>query len=231
MSAPSIPPISLNKALLDANGNFDIAAASLDITTEYFRDLVKANAALNARWLATPVAPPATSFASREDDLALIEALKREEEKIQKGLESMGISQRQTSIAVSCLNFQKQHFAAILNITGGGVVKTFLGAVEAIEEIDKKLKELGDPEREGEINNVKVMVTDLGKLDYIKVLRSDRVALLDYVQKATGMVNQSLLIAAKVQNLAGGGRKNGATSKPGFTDLKRIEADEPGESE
>jgi hypothetical protein len=208
-----ITSLSINKALLDAEGNFDIAAASLDLTVERLRDRVKEDAALNTRWLANAAAPPSTAILNRESDPAIIEALQREESKIKSGLEKMGLTQNQTGVAVACMGFYKQHFASLLNLTGGGLAKTVVEALESVSEMGREIKEIGKP-------------TLPQDLEYLKALLRARSDLQDYILRASTMVNQSLLILAKVQNISGAGRRAAGPGRPGFDSVRRADVTE-----
>jgi hypothetical protein len=208
-----LTPLQANQALLVANGDFHAAAAAVGVTTECLKDTCKRDAALKRRWLDAPLAPPPSSLINRQDDVALTEALQREENELRTGIARLTKSDRAQQLAVTCQQFQRQNFGKVMQITGGGITKAFLEALEEIENITERL------------NNLDVKPEQM--LAYESILREDRSRLLDFVFKAATKVDQGALIMAKMQRLAEGGSPGGkGSSKPGFTPLKRtIEVD------
>lgn len=199
-------PLQANQALLDANGDFHAAAAACGVTSECLRDTCRRNEALKRRWLDTPAALPPSAIFNRQDDVALAEALKREENELRTGIARLTKSDRAQQLAVTCQQFQRQNFGKVMQITGGGITKAFLEALEEIENITERLNNLDVPKEQ--------------MLAYESILREDRSRLLDFVFKAATKVDQGALIMAKMQKLAEGGTPGGkGSTKPGFSPL------------
>lgn len=209
MAKPELTPLAANQMLLDANGDFHAAAAIAGVTVECLKDTCKRDPALLRRWLAAPVAPPPSAIVNRPDDVGLAEALRREEDELKTGVARLTKSTRAQQLALTCQQFQRQHFGKIMQITGGGITKAFLEALEEIENITERL------------NNLDVKPEQM--LAYESILREDRSRLLDFVFKAASKVDQGALIMAKMQKLAEGGSPGGkGSSKPGFAPLKKV---------
>jgi hypothetical protein len=210
-----ISPLQANQALLDHNGDFSAAAASLSTTTEYFRKLVSAEPALRMRWLEAPKAPPVSAILNRPDDVAVAEAIQREENALKKGVDGLGLSNRGKDLAVSCQRFYRNNFREVIKITGGGITKAFLEALVEIEKINEKLERIGDLPEEKQVAME-------------GILREDRSRLLEFIYKASAKVDQGVLIQAKIQKMfSEGGRGGRGDGKPGFTPLKKAQVVEP----
>jgi hypothetical protein len=111
---------------------------------------------------------------------------------------------------VSCQQFYQGNFSAVMQITGGGITKAFLEALEEVEAINTRLANLDVPEEK--------------QIAYESILREDRRGLLEFIYKASVKVDQSVLVQAKVAKLLGNGTEKGkSTSKPGFSSLKKIQ--------
>ncbi len=204
----TITPLQTSQALLDANGNFSAAAAALGLSTERLHELVNADTALRLRWKDAPKAPPSTSIINRPDDVAIAEAMAREEKKLKEGVDGLGLSPRARDLAIACQKFQRHNFSQVIQITGGGITKAFLEALEEVEKINHRLENLDVKEEQ--------------VVAYESILREDRGRLLDFIHKAAVKVDQSVLIQAKIQKMLGDGNSKGNADKPGFSPLKRA---------
>lgn len=202
--------LRVNQALLDAGGDFSTAAAALGVSEKTLHDRVSDDPVLRARWKLSP-APP-SSIISRPEDIAIAEAVQREEAQIKalvSGVDAMRMSPRAQSLALSCQRFYKQNFSQVIQITGGGITKAFLEALEEVENINRRLDNLDVPEEQ--------------RIAYESILREDRRGLLDFIHKAAVKVDQSVLIQAKVAKILGEGTAAGKSpSKPGFSSLKKV---------
>lgn len=209
MAQPELTPLQVNQVLVDASGDFHAAAAMAGVSAECLQDACRREPALQRRWLDEPAAPPPASLFHRSEDAALAEALKREEDELKNGIARLTKSDRARQLAVMCQQFQRQNFGKVMQITGGGITKAFLEALEEIENITERLNHLDvKPEQ---------------MLAYEAILREDRSRLLDFVFKAASKVDQGALIMAKMQRLAEGGSPGGKGSvKPGFAPLKKA---------
>lgn len=209
MAKPELTPLQANQALLDANGDFLAASASLSVTAECLTDTCKRDGALKKRWIEKPVAPPPSSSLSRPDDLSLAEAMQREERVLRAGIGSLTKSERARELAVLCQQFQRQNFGLVMQITGGGITKHFLEVMEEVENITDRLNNLDVPPEQ--------------RLAYESILREDRARLLDWLMKAAQKVDQGALIMAKIQKMAEGGTQGGkGSAKPGFSPQIRV---------
>jgi len=199
--------LETNQALLEANGDFPAASMALGITEQLLHDRVQADEALKLRWKDDPKLPPATSILNRPEDVAIAEAIRREDEMLSKSLDGLGMSKRSASMALACQKFQKANYSKVIQITGGGITKAFLEALEEIENINKRLEMLDVPPEQ--------------MIAYECLLREDRSRLLDFVYKASVKVDQSVMIQAKIQKMFGDDSGK-ANDKPGFRTLKKA---------
>jgi hypothetical protein len=205
---------AVNQALLEANGNFDGAAAVLSLPVATLREYVKARPALGARWLANQSPPPPLSIISRDADLALSEAFQREEKALAEGVAALNLSARAKSLSAALHNFNRKSGRMLLDLTNGGIGKTFLETLVEIEKLNVKLERIEDvpPEQ---------------RLAMESIWREDRSRLLDYVIKASTKVDQGILVQAKIQKMFGEESKGRQHGKPGFSPLKKANAAPP----
>jgi hypothetical protein len=202
--------LRVNQALVDSGGNVPAAAAALQITEKRLEEIISSDPAIHARWREKPKAPAPTSIINRSEDAALAEAIAREESRLKDDIKGMGLSSRAESLAIACQKFQRRNYNHVVQITSGGIVKTFLEAVEAVEELNGKIAQAD------ELPDDKRVVLE-------SVWREDRGRLLDYIYKAASKVDQSVLIQAKIQKMFGEANKGGGPEKPGFRPLARAE--------
>ena len=201
---------TINQAMTEAGGDQPRAASILGIVETSLRDALLQDPVLRARWVDKPKLPPATSIINRPEDLAVAEAMAREEKAVAAGMKDMKVSPRAANLAVACFNYYRKNAASILNLTGGGIAMQFAETLARIEEIDASLNGL-DP-----ANDRYVAMQS--------ILRDDRSRLLDWLHKAACKVDQGILIQAKVQRLLNEGEPQGkGKGKPGFGSLKRAD--------
>jgi hypothetical protein len=200
--------LQVNQAMVDTNGNIPAAAVVLGVTDKHLESRIASNPE-HARWRTGGKAPPPESMLSRPEDIAIAEAIAREEKRLTEDLKGMGMSSRAESLAIACQKFQRRNYNHVVQITSGGIVKTFLEAVEAVEELNGKIADADS-------------LPDDKRVVLESVWREDRGRLLDYIYKAASKVDQSVLIQAKIQKMFSETSKGGP-DKPGFRPLARTE--------
>lgn len=200
--------------MLEANGDIDGASLILGIDAATITRYIKADPALRARWMPeNHAALPPSAIITRPDDIGIQEAdaLAREEEKLQRGLGALKLTNRGQELAMACQNFQRANFGAVIQIVGGGITMSFIQVLEEIEKINKKLDKTDDVPAEM-------------RYPVEMMLRQDRAELYNVLHKFGTKVDQTILVQAKIQHL--GSKNNGSpgSRKPGFSEMKRAEA-------
>jgi hypothetical protein len=200
-------PLQISQALADASGAFPAAAAMLGVSEKSLEHLVDNDAALRKRWREKAKVPPSTSLISRDEDSALAEAIRKEEERFKKGLAGIGLSDKARNLAVACQQLQRSSANSLLAATSGGIAKAFFDTLEEIEKISHRLENLDVPAEQ--------------VVAYESILREDRAKLLDVLYKYASKVDQGVMIQAKIQKMFGAGGQGGKPEKPGFKPLAK----------
>jgi len=204
--------LKVNQALVDAEGNFLTASVTLGLPNDQaLRKYVNEHPELQARWTDKPN-PPSDILAPKRDDLAIAEAVERENAKLKEGVETLGLSDRAKSLALSCQRFQRQNYSAVQQMTNGGITVAFLEALAELEGLTKKLDDMSEVKEEQ-------------RLAQESIWREAQAHLRDFIFKAATKVDQGILIQAKIQKMFG--ENNGGApqnSKPGFSPLKKANA-------
>ena len=197
---------ALHIALEQANGNIAKAAAIAEFGEVRLRNLINNDEEFNARWGKGPTTPPTKEEVAHrpplEEELPehkYLVALKKEEQQLTKGLESLGITGRALNESLAASAFQSAHLDSLRQITNAGQLKTYAMLGVLFDDLRGEIAADNEPEREGILYD----------------------ALFNCV-KHRGQINQdiwkSALIDAQIkskQNEVKGGR----SSKPGFSPI------------
>jgi len=163
--------------------------------------MLEADPVLKKRWISAPVPPPATAIISKGADDGISEALALEERRLKEGVQSLGMTPRAQSLAVTCQQFYRKNAGQIHQMTSGGIVKAFFDTLAEIEEITRQLDQKDWPDDQ--------------RLSYESILREDRARLLSFIKDCGNLVNNNVRIQAQIQKMFGDDKGKGS-AKPGF---------------
>jgi hypothetical protein len=204
--------LQINQAMLDAGGEIALAAATVGLNEQQLKKLIASDEVLEKRWSKRPIEPPPPTHAiTKPEDTGIAEAMKLEEERLSKGVALMKMTDRAQELALTCQKFYRSNFGQIHQMTSGGVVKSFFEAMEEVEKINLQLEQKDWPEEQ--------------RISYESILREDRSRLLQFIINSSQVVNNNVLIQAKVKKLVESGDGKGGGPKPAFGSqpLKKVE--------
>ena len=192
-----------HKAMESANGKISVASKLLNISSSDLKNRIANNKNLSARWQNKKQSPQPPGEAvtihreaitteeppllQSEEDVAL--ALKKEDAAIRNGMDGMGLSKSGLDLAVVCQQFHRKHFRSALEGMSGGIYRQFMKVMEAIDEIEERLKNQGK-----ESDFPLTLPEEL-------MLREDRAKLLIVMGQFKDKVDKSVLITAQAEKI------------------------------
>jgi len=125
----------IHAALEQTGGSYRKAAPILGVPASELKDALRQDNDLRTRWC------PGFSPSQRSQSLEKTdsEIMRAEDSQLRQGLESMGLSTKQSQIAISLRQFHGRHYAKCIDIIGAGVIKTYLGLLESLDDINEQL--------------------------------------------------------------------------------------------
>lgn len=214
-----------------AVGDRFVAAALLEISIDKLNEFIAGSPALVERWKETRL-PTEDELVSGDEDNPLLsasekqlaEAMRAENEKLRRGLESLGLTKAEQELAMSLQAFQRKQFRSSMEIIGAGVTRVSLKYQTELDAILQRLM------------GVRAVLSkfDSLKLDERKFwveeersLMQSYVAVGDQLRRIFEVSQRGAMTLALIRWRQSGGRAWQQTSKPGFRP-QVIDADSGG---
>ena len=223
----------VNTALEQSGGDRALAAAALGLKTSEVNDIIHDIRWLRNKWTKDPslnsVAPGIADAAHREvmelqpvvgGELVpdgVVEALRKEDKLLAKGLAGLGVSGELVELAVSFQKFAANHYSRTMEIMSGGLVRRFLKTEAEIDKLDAEIARLAMELASAGPEEMALFIRE-------QTLRKDRVALMAIQSQVFDRTNKAALtqaiIKAKQAQANGTGPK--AQGRPGFGPRARL---------
>ena len=208
---------------LERNGGDRVAAAAeLGMTLGQLKNKLYECPTLRQRLAKDEMAPPddiaTLSRGVTTDEERLAMALKQEDQKLKKGVAGLGLTPREIETVMALQKFNRDNFAASLDIISAGVTRTAIKLMTQLEQVEARLEvvryaliQMGVEMKED--RDLLVMEEEKLALQYTNVA--------DLLRKilGTSFEGQKTLALIKFK-LAGNGPKKRA--KPAFQDIGSV---------
>lgn len=216
-----------------ATGDRLIASELLGISQEKLDEAILASPSLTARWKETRLPTEAELVSGDEDnpllsasEKQLAEAMRAENMKLRRGLETLGLTKAEQELAMSLQAFQRKQFRSSMEIIGAGVTRVSL---KYQTELDAILERLTSVRRMlAKVDNVKLDERKFW-VEEERSLMQSYVAVGDQLRRIFEVSQRGAMTLALIRWRQNGGRAWQQTSKPGFRP-QVIDA-EPAENE